>query len=341
MRCGVTRPCDTARSMSALAAPAVAGVLRLLAADRRRLSDPPARLVACDSSRRGAVVARASAGAVRRAEPGPCGPLILEARAQAGALVVEVWGPPDTPAAAVLAARDAAAAWTGCDDDPAGFGDLVAEHPVLRELHRRLGPPRLSRMPRVGEALGRAVLGQLVQSVEARRSTAQVAALVGTPAAGGLWCWPTARQLGMTPAWSLRRCGVSLRGARALHAAALVDRRLGDAVGDWALLDRRLRALPGIGVWTSAETCLALGDPDAVSVGDYHLPALVGHVLGGEDGDGVDGTWTDDGMLALLAPYAGQRGRAIRLVMRGLAAGLVRRPGRRAPKAALSRHRYW
>lgn len=319
----------------------VTGALRLLAGDRRPCPDPPARVIACDSARRGAVVAKAPAGAVRRAEPGPCGPLVWEARPEPGAVVLEVWGPPQTPATAIEAARAAAAAWMAFDDHPAGFGEVVADHPLLRELHRRLGTPALSRMPRIGEAVGRAVLGQLVQSVEARRSTAQVAALAGTPAPGGLWCWPTARQLGSTPAWTLRRCGVSLRGAGALHAAAVADARLAEAGCDWGLLDRRLRALPGIGVWTSAEARLALGDPDAVSVGDYHLPALVGHVLGGGEGDGADGAWTDEGMLALLAPYAGQRGRVIRLVVRGLVAGLVRRPARHAPRAALSRHRYW
>jgi len=34
--------------------------------------------------------------------------------------------------------------------------------------------------------------------------------------------------------------------------------------------------MPGIGPWTAAEVAVrALGDPDAVSVGDYHLPSAV------------------------------------------------------------------
>lgn len=293
-----------------------------------------------DRARRGAVAARGPGGSIRRAEPGPCGPLVLEARPAPGGVVCEVWGPP-TPSDAVEQALAAAIAWVGLHDRADGFGELVASHPRLRGLHARLGVPVLSRMPRVGEALGRAVIAQLVQSVEAVRSTAQLAAMVGEPAPGNLWVWPTAARLGATPAWSLRRCGVSLRGARALHAAAVAQRHLHAVAGDWAALDRRLRALPGVGVWTSGETRLALGDPDAVSVGDYHLPSLVGSALDGGPGDGADGTWTDTGMLALLAPYAGQRGRVIRLVLAGLVAGLVRRPERRAPRAALSRHRYW
>ena len=73
--------------------------------------------------------------------------------------------------------------------------------------------------------------------------------------------------------------------------------------------ERRLRAIPGIGAWTAAEVRrVALGDPDAVSVGDYHLPNLVSWALAGEPrGD-------DERMLELLEPYRGQRGRVQRLL---------------------------
>ena len=64
--------------------------------------------------------------------------------------------------------------------------------------------------------------------------------------------------------------------------------------------ERRLRPLPGIGAWTSAEIRQrAAGDPDAVSVGDYHLPN------GGRLGAGRPAGADDAGMLELLAPYAG------------------------------------
>ena len=44
--------------------------------------------------------------------------------------------------------------------------------------------------------------------------------------------------------------------------------------------DRRLQALSGIGPWTSAEIRQrSCGDADAVSVGDYHLPSIVGWAL--------------------------------------------------------------
>lgn len=293
---------------------------------------------AVDGPVRGAVARRDGGGAVRRAEPGPCGPLVLEARPDGGDLLLHVWGDPATPADVVARALADTAAWVGLDDDPDGFADVIAGHPLLRRAHRELGDIRLSRLPRVGEALGRAILSQLVTGLEGVRSIAQVAARVGQPAASGLWCWPTPAQLGATPAWELRRCGVSLRGAKALHAAALADRRLREAGRDWALLDRRLRALPGVGPWTSAETRLALGDADAVSVGDYNLPAIVGAALapGSRPED-----WDDALMLELVAPYAPHRGRVIQLLLAAGRRRLVPRPGRRAPRAPLSLHRYW
>ncbi|WP_230985081.1 DNA-3-methyladenine glycosylase family protein [Microbispora oryzae] len=78
--------------------------------------------------------------------------------------------------------------------------------------------------------------------------------------------------------------------------------------GGSAEADRLLRALPGVGVWTSAEVRQrAHGDPDAPSVGDYHLPAIVGWALTGRKAD-------DDGMLELLEPFRGHRHRVIRLI---------------------------
>jgi len=85
---------------------------------------------------------------------------------------------------------------------------------------------------------------------------------------------------------------------------------------DPAAATARLRALPGIGAWTAAEVVgVALGDPDAVEVGDYHLPHAVGYLF-----DGTPRS-TDERMLELLEPYHGHRGRVIRLItLAGIAA---------------------
>ena len=71
----------------------------------------------------------------------------------------------------------------------------------------------------------------------------------------------------------------------------------------------------------------ALGDPDAVSVGNYHLSHHVGFALTGSRTD-------DAGMLELLEPWAGHRQRVIRLIARS---GAVE--PRRGPRLAPEDHR--
>ena len=66
----------------------------------------------------------------------------------------------------------------------------------------------------------------------------------------------------------------------------------------------KLALLPGVGPWTVGSVLgPALGDPDAVPVGDFHFPNIVAWNLAGEArGD-------DQRMLELLEPFRGQRGR--------------------------------
>jgi 3-methyladenine DNA glycosylase/8-oxoguanine DNA glycosylase len=96
---------------------------------------------------------------------------------------------------------------------------------------------------------------------------------------------------------------------RTLRAAATVADRLERSVELGGAEGRELlRRVPGIGVWTAAEVAQrAWGDPDAVSVGDFHIPTVVGWALVGRPLD-------DAGMLEVLAPYAPQRQRAVRYI---------------------------
>ena len=112
--------------------------------------------------------------------------------------------------------------------------------------------------------------------------------------------------------------------ARAAWLEAIVDLPIEEAYA-------RLTALPGIGPWTAAEVAVrALGDPDAVSVGDFHLPNLVAFALAGEPrGD-------DARMLELLEPWRGERARVIRLLE---LSGHVRAEVRPAAVAASHRAR--
>ncbi|MFT4230147.1 MAG: DNA-3-methyladenine glycosylase 2 family protein, partial [Microbacterium sp.] len=133
------------------------------------------------------------------------------------------------------------------------------------------------------------------------------------------------------PSWAWHRAGLEPPQARTIVDAA----RRGDAIAaatlradDGDARDRVLTSVRGVGAWTAAETRIrALGDPDAVSVGDFHLAHEVGFALTGARTD-------DDGMLELLAPWAGHRQRVIRLI--GLSG--VREP-RRGPRLHPEDHR--
>ena len=121
---------------------------------------------------------------------------------------------------------------------------------------------------------------------------------------------PGPEVLAAKPYWAFHGFGVEMRRTNAIRMAACHATRVEETVAMApAEAHRRLRALPGVGPWTSAEVALvALGDADAVSVGDYHLPHLVSWALAGEP------RGTDERMLELLAPYPGHRGRVLRLL---------------------------
>ena len=94
---------------------------------------------------------------------------------------------------------------------------------------------------------------------------------------------------------------------------------------------RRLGAIRGIGPWSVNNVAmLAVGDADAVNVGDYWLKHIVSFALTGE------ARGTDERMLELLEPWRGQRGRVCRLLL----AGAPRPPrfGHRPPLRRLAHH---
>jgi 3-methyladenine DNA glycosylase/8-oxoguanine DNA glycosylase len=189
----------------------------------------------------------------------------------------------------------------------------VSAVPVLQRSLRSRPGLRLPATGLVLDALVPAILEQKVTGEEARRSWRLLLRRFGTPAPGplaGLRVPPSPRALLDIPTWDWHRLGVDLRRQRAIRAAASVAPRLEDCLGLPPVEARaRLRVVPGVGAWTAAETAQrAWGDPDAVSVGDYHLPNMVVHLLTGRP------RGTDAEMLALLAPWNGQRQRVMRLV---------------------------
>jgi endonuclease III len=200
-----------------------------------------------------------------------------------------------------------------CGDGDDWSGLDVATYPVLHEVQRRHPGLRLTGTGLVLDALVPAVLEQKVTGQEARRSWRLLLQRFGEPAPGpdeGLRVPPTPRALLDVPTWDWHRLGVDLQRQRAIRAAATVANRLEECVTmTRADAEARLRHVPGIGAWTVAETLQrAIGHPDLVSVGDYHLPNMVVHLLTGR------ARGTDEEMLELLAPWAGQRQRVMRLV---------------------------
>lgn len=257
----------------------------------------------------------------------PAGAATLRIRQDGAAVVAQAWGPGAAwvieGVPELLGARDD---WSTLD---------VGRHPLVRDSARRNLGLRLTRTRLVFEALVPAVIEQRVTSIEAYRSWTRLVRRFGEvapgPAPDGLYVIPTAEQWRRVPSWEWHRAGVDPGRSRAILLAAVVaaslERTLDDAV-TLAQASTRIRSVPGIGIWTAAETMQrSHGDPDAVSVGDYHLAHFVGSALTGSRVD-------DDGMLELLEPWAGQRQRVIRLL---LASG--HRAPRFGPRATIQDHR--
>lgn len=252
-------------------------------------------------------------GSFWRASRTPGGPGTLRVAARGGEVEGQAWGP--------------GADWLleglpdllGAADDPSA---LVLPPGPLREAQRGHPGLRMIRTGLVMESLVPAVLEQKVTTAEAYRAWRTLLRDFGTPAPGpaaDLWVAPSAREWAMIPSWEWHRAGVDPKRSATVVRAARLAPRLEEASalpGEQAFA--RLTAVPGIGVWTAAETLQrSNGDPDAVSVGDFHLPNLVGWALAGRPR-------SDDAlMLELLEPYRPQRHRVCRLI------GLT---GARAPR---------
>ncbi|MFK5633047.1 MULTISPECIES: DNA-3-methyladenine glycosylase family protein [unclassified Ornithinimicrobium] len=266
-------------------------------------------------------------GALWRGIGTPDGPTTLRTvthRAD-GLVLAEAWGP--------------GAAWvlehlpTMLGEQDTGAAGFVAHHPGVALAARRFPGWRVPRTGLVLEALVPAVLEQKVTGQEAFSGWRRVVRRFGEPAPGpgaaiGLRVPPTAGALRQVPSWEWLRAGVGpQRSDTVVRVARLADRLADLPDLDLAAARRRLVSVPGVGVWTAAETAhRALGDADAVSFGDYHVAANIGWALTGRPVD-------DQGLVELLRPYAGQRYRVQRLLE---LSGAVR--PRRGPRMAPRSH---
>ena len=218
---------------------------------------------------------------------------------------VMAWGP------GARSAAEAVPRLLGVDDDPDA---LMLPAGPLRDLAARVQGMRFGRTDAVWPSLLAAICGQKVTSAQAHRAYFGIIARYGeeAPGPGSLRLPPRPEVIAALSYFDLHAVGLEQRRAITLIRAAQRIDWLQEAVTmspDAARV--RLQALPGLGPWTAAEVARpALGDPDAVSVGDYHVPDLVCWALAREPrGD-------DARMLELLEPYRGQRARVVRILER-------------------------
>jgi len=289
-------------------------------------------------------------GSTWRTSRTPEGPATLRLILDGGAIRAQAWGPGGDWAI------EQAPELVGADDDPGDFAVLAAGHPLLRTLLARYHAIRMGRTGRVLEALVPAIIEQKVTGDEARGAFVALVLRHGEPAPGPweadrrrvsgpreaagrdagreagrpapMRVVPAPEVLAGLPGYAYHPLGLERRRADAIRFAASRASRV-EECASMPLPDAyaRLRALPLVGPWTAAEVGLrALGDPDAVSVGDFHLGAAVCWALAREEHG------TDERMLELLAPFAGHRARVIRLIE---AAGIhaPRRGPRMAPRS--------
>jgi 3-methyladenine DNA glycosylase/8-oxoguanine DNA glycosylase len=248
----------------------------------------------------------------------PSGPVAARiGRAAPNAAHCEAWGGGAQEFVEMLPAL------LGADDDAS---DFVPRDPTVAAAHRRVPQLRLGRTGQVLEALIPAVIEQRVPGADAFRSWRVLVSKYGAPAPGpapaGMRVPPSADVWRNIPSWEFHRANVDPRRAQTVVTCARRAASLERLVSRPAVQVREaLMSLPGVGEWTAAETAQrAFGDADAVSVGDYHIPKMIGWTLLGHPVD-------DAVMLELLEPMRPHRHRVVRLLE---VSGLAHEPRRGA-----------
>ena len=254
---------------------------------------------------RGDPTTRLGPGEFWRASFTPHGPATLRISWGVDGVGAEAWG----PGRSWMLER--VTAITGGLDDGFVFDDA---HPVVLRAQRNHPDVRFGASSMLFHELLPTILGQRITAGEALRQWRTLCLRLGEAAPGpaiGLLLPPSPAAILGRPPWWFHPLGIEAKRAQALRSVA----RHADKLWAWADLNRaeasaKLALLAGVGPWTIGSVmATALGDPDAVAVGDYHLKNVVSFNLAGEP------RGTDDRMLELLAPYEGQRGRVVRLLL--------------------------
>ncbi|KAA0111436.1 DNA-3-methyladenine glycosylase [Mycolicibacterium sp. P1-5] len=244
-------------------------------------------------------------GSIWRTSLQPSGPVTARIyRIAADAVGCEAWG------GGAEEFVEALPVLLGVDDDP---GSFRPQHPVIESAAKRVPHLRLGRTARVLEALIPAVIEQRVTGADAFRAWRLLVTKFGTPAPGPaparMRVPPPAEVWRRIPSWEFHRANVDPGRARTIVGCAQRADALERLSSRPAAAARdALTTLPGVGVWTAAETAQrAFGDTDALSIGDYHISKMIGWTLIGRPVD-------DAGMVELLEPERPYRYRAVRLL---------------------------
>jgi len=247
---------------------------------------------------------RLEPGRFVRATLTPDGPGTLEISWSGSKLAVRGWGPGGEHLVA------GAGALIGGHDAPP---PLVGPHHAVARAQRHHPDLRLGASGNLYHELLPAILAQRITGGEAVRQWRGLCEQLGEPAPGphDLRLPPRPERLAGTPTWWFHPLGIERRRAAAMVEVARHASKLwGWAAAGSAAAAGRLSLVRGVGEWTIGVVLgIALGEPDAVAVGDYHLKNIVAHALAGEP------RATDERMLELLEPYRGQRGRVVRLLV--------------------------
>jgi len=246
---------------------------------------------------------RSVGGDIFKAARTPDGVATIRLRHVGSKVEVEAWG------RGAQWLIDTVPALLGFDDDVSGF---VPAHPAMRDQWLRSKGARWGKTNRVIEALVPAIIGQKVTGKGAAQSLRALARRYGESAPGPIemHLLPEPETLAALPYYDYHPLGIEKKRAGAVRRVAARAVRL-ELLSTEPLEEgyRVLQAFEGVGPWTAALVAgIALGDADAVPVGDYHIPNTVAWALAGEE------RGTDARMLELLEPYRGHRGRVIRLL---------------------------
>jgi 3-methyladenine DNA glycosylase/8-oxoguanine DNA glycosylase len=259
--------------------------------------------------------ARFAGGAWWRASNTPAGAVTTRYELEPGAAVV------------VVTAWGEGAEWA-LDRAPAWLGDDAGSLPLPTEFTRAARGLRLTRLGTAYDLALATIIEQRVTSIEAMRTWGRLVRRCGSHAPGplDLRVAPAPARVATLADHERHALGLETRRGRTLSLLAADIARIDGAAEHGAVaLTQRLRSLPGVGPWTTAQVVFYVaGDADAVPVGDWHLPSIVAWTLAGER------SADDARMLELLEPFRPHRGVALRCIT---IAGSS--PPRRAPRARI------